>query len=101
MRFHDHRFAADTYAPNGVYADSVYKNLKGLKYRLSYQPAWDQHARMLEQLAASVPMAMVPGSECCVTEYDCTFRECPVLLLLTHHFCVVSVVMAESLILGA
>jgi hypothetical protein len=58
-----HSPAADSYAPNGVYADNVYHNLKGLKYRLSYQPAWDQHARMLQQLAASVPMAMVPGSE--------------------------------------
>jgi hypothetical protein len=57
--------AADVYAPNGVYADSTYKKLqkKGLKYRLSYQAAWDQHAHMLEKLAASVPMAVIPGSE--------------------------------------
>jgi hypothetical protein len=58
-----------------VYADNVYKNLRGLKCRLSYQPAWDQHARMLERLAAAVPMAMVPGSEW-------TLLHCMLLLLI-------------------
>lgn len=55
--------AANTYAPNGVHSDPATFGLKGLKYHLSYQPAWDQHGRMLQKLAAAVPMAVVPGSE--------------------------------------
>jgi hypothetical protein len=56
--------AADTYAPNGNYGDFIYKkNMKSLKYHLSYQPAWDQNGRMLQKLAGYVPMAVMPGSE--------------------------------------
>lgn len=53
--------AADVYAPNGTY--NGYKSLTefGLKYRLTYQAAWDQNARMLQELAAHVPMLTTPG----------------------------------------
>ncbi|WIA44097.1 hypothetical protein OEZ86_010448 [Tetradesmus obliquus] len=55
---------ADTYTPNGTYYAPEYKYLmtKGLKYHLSYQAAWDQNGRMLQQLAGSVPMAVMPGN---------------------------------------
>eukprot|EP00882_Tetradesmus_deserticola_P008818 GHRQ01009302.1.p1 GENE.GHRQ01009302.1~~GHRQ01009302.1.p1 ORF type:complete len:430 (+),score=49.17 GHRQ01009302.1:429-1718(+) len=51
---------ADVYNPNGTYGG--YKTYKSLKYHLSYQPAWDQNARMLEKLASHVPVMTLPGN---------------------------------------
>jgi len=54
-------YAADVYAPNGVYADKQYKAIKPLKYHLTYQSAWDQNGEMLQPLAAHIPMMTTPG----------------------------------------
>jgi hypothetical protein len=47
----------DNYLPTGREG-----TLKGLKYLLSYQPRWDMYARMLQPLAAHVPIMTSTGN---------------------------------------